>query len=1267
MKKIFQFTFVLLGTCLLYSQITLNTIVTEQNKVVTDPSSIRLLSGFGVKSSNVGTFRAYISSDSGGGINPVDPDSTGVSSNENYILTTQCLDANCVKKIEVVQYFDLLGRPKQVINVKATPLGRDIVTPVVYDELGRQTRDYLPIPQASTSNGGIYPQTAGLSTYPLSDASGIYNGDKIFTERILEKSPIERVLQQKQVGSAWDNKPITLEYDLNNASDRVKRYDAIATWNSTLKVYTNRIESRAEYQPGKLIKNSVTDEDGNTTIEFKDGSGQTILIRKAINGTEKADTYYVYNEYKQLAFVIPPLASTLTTIDGTTINNLCYRYIYDSKNRLVEKKLPGKGWEQIVYNKADRQVLAKDANLTEKKQWVFTKYDKFGRVAYTGIINNAASRQTMQNGVDLNNNLYETRSTTAFTLSGMPVYYSALAAPLSDIAQILSVNYYDSYPPQSPAVTNVFSQDFLTDNPANKYTTKGLPTASYVKNIEDDSWTRNFIWYDTKGRLIGSRSNNHLGGYTVLNHQLDFSGAVLRTSTYHRRLAADTEKTIHEYFTYDHQNRLLMHRHKVGANPIEILAQNKYNELSQLESKKVGGISAASPIQQVDYKYNIRGWLTHINDPAVLGNDLFGYKINYNQVEGLETPDASDAGLKVKPRYNGSIAEVSWKTLTGQNEPLRRYGYVYDSLNRLTAGFYQKAGNESGREYFEKIEYDLNGNISQLRRSQGRLAGSTTSEMIDNLKYDYTGNILTKVTEQQIGNSKGYPYLATPNLIEYDPNGNMISHKDKNINKIIYNLLNLPVNINMVQSGSLGTPGEGNLIDYKYRADGLKVEKSISYVNPSSTEITNINYLDGFQYERKYSKVNTSQNEVDSGYLLRFIPTREGYYNFENNKYIYNHRDHLGNVRLSYTKNSSGAEIIEENNYYPFGLRHEGYNTGLVGNLSYQYKYNGKELQETGMLDYGWRQYMPDLGKWNGMDQLAEKYSSTSPFAYVSNNPISFIDPDGRWMDAAGNIDKSGQANPFTSIGQRYKPAYATSFMGVVPAEGGEGGNYLAFGRTEAYSDLMTAFKNGGTGGLFNDNGIMRWWTDFGYENQGYLGTFNMLKLAGTSNPFNGIDISKTFSNASWWANTAVGAASTANIPRSGFLQYNELWHQTKTKGVSYAWQNKWKNPGAKYWRGQQVKGFQGARNLGSKLTKAGGVLLVADIAMSGELKPSHGINAAMLGISGTGVGSIVAGVWFITDMGTGAFNYLNGEGFKTLSDVIDNNVGTYEMYEGVY
>jgi len=176
---------------------------------------------------------------------------------------------------------------------------------------------------------------------------------------------------------------------------------------------------------------------------------------------------------------------------------------------------------------------------------------------------------------------------------------------------------------------------------------------------------------------------------------------------------------------------------------------------------------------------------------------------------------------------------------------------------------------------------------------------------------------------------------------------------------------------------------------YVYSADGTKVKKT------AGSKV--VDYLTGFQYENS---------------TLQFFPTSEGYFDLVKNKYIYNYTDHLGNVRLSYMKSGSGLEIIEESNYYPFGLKHEGYNTS-VGNAAYQYKYNGKELQETGMYDYGARFYMPDLGRWGVVDPLAEKMTRYSPYNYAFNNPLRFIDPDGR---QATDIFKWGNDGKLTKV-----------------------------------------------------------------------------------------------------------------------------------------------------------------------------------------------------------------------------------------------------------
>jgi RHS repeat-associated protein len=113
---------------------------------------------------------------------------------------------------------------------------------------------------------------------------------------------------------------------------------------------------------------------------------------------------------------------------------------------------------------------------------------------------------------------------------------------------------------------------------------------------------------------------------------------------------------------------------------------------------------------------------------------------------------------------------------------------------------------------------------------------------------------------------------------------------------------------------------------------------------------------------------------------------------------------------LSYTKDATtgSLKILEENNYYPFGLKHTPYNADNF-QPGYKYKYNGKELQDElglNMYDYGARNYDPELGRWMNVDPKAEKYSNISPYVYVADNPIIYIDPDGKEIIVANKTDQ---------------------------------------------------------------------------------------------------------------------------------------------------------------------------------------------------------------------------------------------------------------------
>ena len=138
---------------------------------------------------------------------------------------------------------------------------------------------------------------------------------------------------------------------------------------------------------------------------------------------------------------------------------------------------------------------------------------------------------------------------------------------------------------------------------------------------------------------------------------------------------------------------------------------------------------------------------------------------------------------------------------------------------------------------------------------------------------------------------------------------------------------------------------------------------------------------------------------------------------------MYNYTDHLGNVRVSYTKDPVDGltKIVEENNYYPFGMKHANYNDYAppapgVANTGYQYKYNEKELQgELGLswYDYGARNYDATVGRFMNIDRLAEKFESLTPYQYAGNIPTYFIDVNGEYIYI--NDPRSGEKYRYES------------------------------------------------------------------------------------------------------------------------------------------------------------------------------------------------------------------------------------------------------------
>lgn len=1003
--------------------------------------------------------------------------SNAQSTDRNYVNTKvyqvplteiQATTSGDDDKIQTISYFDGLGRILQENAVRAGGSKEDIITYHQYDGYGRESIIYLPF--GDPNNNGAYEINADsyAQEYHFDTHTDVGSRGRFIT---FQNSPLnevkkERLPMDRSQRTSFSQGEIEYENGFNTVEDNIRSYSVDYHDESDIVTYGSYLRKHPSFiiPDNRLYKKTTKDENwepslgkNHTTEEYTNPKGQVVL-KRAYNNGESHDTYYVYDVHDNLSYVIPPLASEKETLSQTDIDDLCYQYLYDHKQRLRMKKIPGKDWEYIVYDNLDRPILTQDVNLRTNKKWLFTKYDVFDRVVYTGIythgsvLDQLAMQEEVNNYTELNE-VFNASST--WTVVGTKIQYSNTVFPTTNL-EVLTVNYFDHY--DMDIVSEITTVEYpLITEAITSSSVRSLATYSKIRVLNTNDWIETKTTYDDKGRPIAVATyNQYLNTLDVIENQLDFTGKPIKTRNYHQKDDQTPIVTIDE-FAYDHVARLVAHHQRIGdhtlplstaeddeiiiaeipednsallanntiilkpgvhiiasstntfsasiadgASNSELIASNQYNGIGQLEQKKVGN-AENQPLQTVDYRYNIQGWLSGINNHSIREEDnfrdistvtldtgdLFGMQINYSR----STTD-------VTPLYNGNISQIHWKTASEDNSQ-KTYKYQYDALNRIT-----KATDNTDKYNLEAVSYDQNGNILALER-KGLINTSTGSfGIMDDLTYDYQkGNQLSYVTDASSvtegfkdGNTNGNDYL-------YDENGNMIVDKNKDITNINYNHLNLPTSISFSDNSGI-IPILIGSISYIYDAVGTKLSKTITY-NTGASNTTS--YAGNFIYEKNIVPSCAGCPQPDEE--LKFFNHPEGYLEPNSTSgydYVYQYKDHLGNIRLSYSdKNKDGDidlipgsmenEIIEEKNYYPFGLQHKGYNNTITGR-KHNYGFGGKEEQdELGLewMDFGARNYDASLGRWMNLDPLAEEMRRHSPYNYAFNSPIFFMDPDG--------------------------------------------------------------------------------------------------------------------------------------------------------------------------------------------------------------------------------------------------------------------------------
>ena len=520
-------------------------------------------------------------------------------------------------------------------------------------------------------------------------------------------------------------------------------------------------------------------------------------------------------------------------------------------------------------------------------------------------------------------------TTTTQTVMGNPLPSGVTFIPLTelfydDYTWGTTKSYNVSHNSQLDAGTNVYADTLPSTNGYYSRLTRSLPTGSRVRVLEDSAnlslggWLETASFYDDKGRVIQTESDNYKGGQDTLTSRYDFTGKVVSSYLAHSNPQASAWLRVKTNMNYDTRGRLASETKELNDNPVTLrtISQESYTRLGQLKTKLLGQqmsgrAPSSTPLETQAYDYNIRGWLKGINrgfaNPQLGitgGGTWFGMDIAYDWGYGT-----NQAG--------GNIAGIQWKS--GGNGEQRSYGYSYDMANRLLyadfneymGGAWAKTSTSSGTSFnidfsvqmgdgqTYNAAYDDNGNILAMIQ-KGLLVNS--SQTIDNLSYNYgtsgVTNQLQSVSDTALTNYHLGDFQngnTTGNDYAYDANGNLLEDLNKHINWITYDHLNLPYNVSVTPTtGSQGT------ITYIYDAEGIKLEKRVHELPDSSDNqqntYTTTDYIGGIVYEN-----NVLQFIAQEEGRIRPYRTDSGLIRMDTVLYDYFLKDHLGDTRMVLT------------------------------------------------------------------------------------------------------------------------------------------------------------------------------------------------------------------------------------------------------------------------------------------------------------------------------------------------------------------------------
>lgn len=917
----------------------------------------------------------------------------GISAQDSsvgYVKIRSMLNTSGTQYITEVKYYDAFGRESQILR-NGYNSSAYMRNHVLYDANGRRALVSLPLYASMSPSYERNCDENGI----MEASYDAFDDDYGFSRYTYDSR--DRVTYELPPGNDWDD----------NAMGRRKIY-SVNRSNSVL-IYTASSAGLNQpyryYAAGELKSEKTIDEDGHTQEVFTNRLGQKILERKA----GEADTYYVYDDFGRLRFVLTPEYQ-----NDSDISKFAYEYKYDVEGRVIEKTLPGCSPIRYWYDESDRLVCIQDGLLRNSGLYRFYLYDAHNNICVQGHATGSPQPSTSRVNVTFSSSSYGILGTgyQGVSMSGFinPVlelanYYGSYAwISSSAIVEGGAATRLSAYQPSSVSFTPGIDMTHI----------HGLLTGRKEMTSEGNVLYSSF-YYDARGRSVAESTVMNVDNSWLQSRQtseLTFTGKPHITAmsfTYGNQSHTAVKEYSYDSTTDKPTSEVL----RTGNSTIP-LASFSYDSWGRtIRNTRQGNNTQV-------YTYDIHGWPN-----SVTGNN-FSQSLHY----------ADGAGT---PCYNGNISSMTWTGDAQASSTVRGYIYEYDDYGRLQQASYGETSMlyQNPDRYTEGISsYDMNGNPLSLLRYGKNSVGQYS--VVDNLQVEYNGNQLKSVTDDAI------PVLyngatdfndQSDNLTEYtyDANGSMTSDLNRGITSMTYDLLGHVKSIIF---------SNGGMTSYEYSASGIKLAVS-HYTDALSSTSAQMSELSGasaananIQSALTHSYRYVGDYILENGSLSR-MNVEGGYLSFTSgistpsvNYYTY---DYLGNIR---TVASASGVVGQVNVYYPFGT--------IIPDLSsspdYQpNKLTGKEYDHFNGLntyDFGARQYFSALPVWTSMDPLCEDYFGVSPYNFCGSNPINAIDLEGRdWYQNNSTsyytwFDGDEERENFTHIGG--KGSVLGEFEGII-------------------------------------------------------------------------------------------------------------------------------------------------------------------------------------------------------------------------------------------